>query len=162
MTEEKISRNYFLEGILELGRNWALAVAIASAGLVANRTETVDGPLHWEQYVFTACVVTAVLWMVLAVLRFEEGLTHRVKGKGWLARFSALLLYAILAALGGSVIMLIGQISWNNEVVQICDSAEGRANSKIPQYDECKRLQAQRQIVMDKLEGRNETPQVSK
>ncbi|HGM5875905.1 TPA: hypothetical protein ACKP4S_000365 [Stenotrophomonas maltophilia] len=158
MTEENITRSYFLEGILELGRNWALAVAIASAGLVASRTETIDGPQHWEQHVFIACAMTACLWMVLAVLRFEEGLTHRVKGKGWLARFSALALYAFLAMLGVSVITVVSHFSWNNEVVQICDSAKGRADSKIPHYDECKRLQAQRQIVVDKLEGRNGAP----
>lgn len=162
MTEQKIPRSYFLEGILELGRNWALAVAIASAGVVASRTETIDGPQHWEQYVFTACVLTALLWMLLAVIRFEEVLTHLTKGKGWFVRVSALTLYAFLIMLGVTMIIGIGQFSWNNEVVKICDEADGLVDSKIPHYDECKRLREQRQIILDKLEGRNVPSAVSK
>lgn len=162
MTEQKIPRSHFLEGILELGRNWALAVAITSAGLVASRTETVDGPQHWEQYVFIACILTGLLWMVLAVLRFEEVVTHLIKGKHWFVRLAAFVLYACLAILGVAMIISIGQFSWNNEVVKVCDSANGHPDSKIPRYDECKRLHAQRQHVLDKLEGRTDPAAVSK
>lgn len=76
MNDQTKPRSYLLEGTLELGRNWALGLAIASAGMIAYRTETVDGPSGWEEYVFWGCALASAGWILLAVLRFDEGLSR--------------------------------------------------------------------------------------
>ncbi|WP_415916319.1 hypothetical protein SE336_16000 [Xanthomonas arboricola] len=145
-------RNYWLEGLLELGRNWALAVVIAGAGLTAFNTETVDGPVAWERWVFYACIWTSIVFMFLAVLRFDEGLTRLLKGK--LARSLGFLLYACLVTLGIFIVILVGKFADNQTIVRACEDAKNRPEGRVYKADECVRLRAQRQAVIDRLEGR--------
>lgn len=154
MTQQSIYRNPFIEGILELGRNWALAVAVASAGMVAMHTETVDGPKGWEQYVAAICIVFSVCWMFLAGARFLEVVSHHAQGKGSRAKVWFALLTVILIFTGVAIIKTVGQFAFNARVVKICESGTDPAKSKIPHYDECKRLAAQRKELSDRLEGR--------
>lgn len=160
MNDQPQPRSYLLEGTLELGRNWALGLAIASAGMIAYRTETVDGPSGWEQYVFWGCIVASAVWILLAVLRFDEGLSRKYVGMGKAVRAAGVILYLLLVSIGIGLVLLVGKFSDNNYIVKLCDAAAVRPNSTILEYDECKRLQQQRRVLFDRLELglKSETP----
>ncbi|MFB9112063.1 hypothetical protein QSH39_014860 [Xanthomonas arboricola pv. corylina] len=149
--KEEKPRNYFLEGFLELGRNWALAVAIAGASTAAYHTETVDGPLNWERYVFAVGLAASIIWMFLAVIRFDEGLSRLLKRKS--ARVLGFLLYSLLITLGVALVILVGKFSDNKAIVSACDTYGISPTSKVYKADECTRLRSQRQALRDRLEG---------
>ncbi|MEG2805126.1 hypothetical protein [Stenotrophomonas sp.] len=146
-------KSQLLESTLELGRNWALAVAISSAGTAAFYTETVDGPVNWEERVFIGCILASLAWMFFAVLRFDEGLTRALQGKGKVHRFAGLMLYGVLTLAGTLLVLQVGKFADNNAIVKICDSKADSPTSKIYKADECVRLRAQRQAKIDRLEG---------
>lgn len=152
MNDETKPRSYLLEGTLELGRNWALGLAIASAGTIAYRTETIDGPPDWGQYVFWGCILASAAWVLLAVLRFDEGLSRKYVGMGRVVHAAGVTLYGLLIAVGIGLVLLVGKFSDNNHIVKLCDAAATRPNSRILEYAECKRLQQQRQALFDRLE----------
>lgn len=145
-------RNYWFEGLLELGRNWALAIAIASAGMTAFHSETISGPVNWQIIVFWGCVILSVLWVLLAVVRFDEGLARRLTTKR--ARAFGVVLYCVLFLMGSGLVILIGQFSDNNAIVRVCESMADQPESKVYKARECVRLRAQRQDYIDRLEGR--------
>ncbi|WP_267098732.1 hypothetical protein [Xanthomonas sacchari] len=153
MSAELKSRNYMLEGLLELGRNWALAVAIASAGITFFRTETIDGPIGWEKNIFIACIITSIAFMFIAVLRFDEGLSHRLKGRT--SRILGLILYATLIATGFGLVLLVGEVADNNAIVKICDSPMATPDTRVYKADECVRLRSQRKALWDRLEDQS-------
>ncbi len=150
--KEEKPRNYFLEGLLELGRNWALAVAIAGASTAAYHTETVDGPLNWERYVFGVGLAVSIIWMFLAVFRFDEGLSRLLKGKS--ARVLGFLVEFLLITLGAALVILVGKFSDNKAIVNACDTYGISPTSKVYKADECTRLRAQREALRDRLEGK--------
>lgn len=147
----KRERSAYLEGILELGRNWALAIAICSAGLVASRTETVNGPNHWEDLVFTACILLSLIWMALAVLRFDEVLVSELRTR--YARLISRALIAILIFLGIGLVLGLAKFYEQDAIVRICDSVPDSTSSRIHSYDECVRLKAQRDALRERLES---------
>ncbi|WP_234346894.1 hypothetical protein [Xanthomonas citri] len=149
--EREKPRSYWLEGLLELGRNWALAVAIAGASMAAYHTETVTGPVHWERYVFAAGLVTSVIWMILAVWRFDEGLTRLLKKKS--ARILGFILYSLLTFLGIALVFLVGRFRDNQAIVSACDTYGTSPTTKVYKADECTRLRSQREALRDRLEG---------
>jgi len=146
-------KSQLLESTLELGRNWALAVAISSAGAAAFYTETVDGPVNWEVRVFIGCIVASLAWTFFAVLRFDEGLTRTLQGKGKLHRFAGWVVYGVLTLTGTLLVWQVAKFADNNAVVKICDSMASSPESKTYRADECVRLRAQRQAKIDRLEG---------
>ncbi|UXA66036.1 hypothetical protein [Xanthomonas prunicola] len=148
---EQKPRNYFLEGFLELGRNWALAVAIAGASTAAYHTETVDGPVNWEHYVFAVGLAASVIWMFLAVVRFDEGLSRLLKRKS--ARVLGFLLYSLLITLGVALVVLVGKFSDNKAIVSACETYGTSPSSKVYKADECTRLREQRKALRDRLEA---------
>lgn len=151
MSIEMKPRKYMLEGLLELGRNWALAVAIASAGIAFFRTETIDGPVGWEENVFIACTITSIAFMFIAVLRFDEGLSQRLESRT--SRILGLVLYAALTATGFGLVLLVSKVADNNAIVKICDSPVATPETRVYKADECVRLRSQRKVFWDKLEG---------
>ncbi|WP_131701253.1 hypothetical protein [Xanthomonas citri] len=149
--ETERPRNYWLEGLLELGRNWALAVAIAGASIAAYHTETVTGPVHWERYVFAVGLVASIVWMLLAVWRFDEGLTRILKKKS--ARILGFVLYSVLVFLGIALVLLVGRFRDNQAIVNACDTYGISPATKVYKADECTRLRSQREALRDRLEG---------
>ena len=147
------TRSQLLESTLELGRNWALAVAISSAGTAAFYTETVDGPVNWEERVFIGCILASLAWMYFAVLRFDEGLSRAVAGKGRLHRLGRWALFVGLTSAGTLLVWQVGQFADNNAIVKICDSKANSPKSKIYKAAECVRLRTQRKERIDRLEG---------
>lgn len=150
----EVKRSQLLESTLELGRNWALAVAISSAGTAAFYTETVDGPVNWEERVFIGCILASLAWMFFAVLRFDEGLSRALQGKGRFHRLGGLALYALLTMVGTLLVLQVAKFADNNAIVKICDSKANSPDSRIYNADECVRLRAQRQAKIDRLEGK--------
>lgn len=144
-------RNPYLEAVLELGRNWALAIAICSAGLAANATETVNGPQHWEEAVFIGCIVLSFAWIVMAALRFDESLVREVRvGRPHLI---SILVLATLIPLGIGIVVGLAKFSENLGIVRICDSVPNNVPSKIHSYEECVRLRVQRDALRQRLES---------
>lgn len=80
---------------------------------------------------------------------------------GKAARAAGVSLYLLLVAIGIGLVLLVGKFSDNNYIVKLCDAAAARPNSTILEYDECKRLQRQRQALFERLElgMRGETPE---
>lgn len=148
----EIPRSKVLEAVLELGRNWALAVAIASAGAVAFYTETVDGPIEWEQWVSLACIFLSVIWMILATLRFYEIASFKLR-KGVLRIASGALLF-VLVITGIGIVVQVVKFADNNQIVKTCDSKLHEPESRIYKASECVRLREQRQARLDRLEGK--------
>lgn len=99
MAEEKIPRNLVVEATLELGRNWALAVAIASGGAVMASSQGLIATIAPGMG-----LGVGVLWTGLAIWRFDEVVSHVVKARRRAWRASAGLLYVLLCVLGGSLV----------------------------------------------------------
>lgn len=152
---EKLTRNVYLEGILELGRNWALGVAITSAGIAALFTESVDGPKDWEQYFAAICVLFSIAWLFLAGLRFWEVVKAWMNGRpGKSGKVVGILVYAVLVLTATSILVSVKQFATNAQIIKICESGHSVSGSKIPEYNECKRLAAKRKDLSDRLEDR--------
>ncbi|CAD2245462.1 hypothetical protein [Xanthomonas arboricola] len=147
----KKPRSYWLEGLLELGRNWALAVAIAGASMAVYHTETVTGPVHWERYVFAVGLVISIMWMILAVWRFDEGLKWNIKKKS--ARILGFALDSLLIFLGITLVLLVGRFKDNQAIVSACETYGISPTTKVYKADECTRLRSQREAFRDRLEG---------
>lgn len=155
----------FLVGILELGRNWALAVAIAGAGLAVHRTEVVTGPPSLSNFIFYVCEIVALVWVYLSIERFiAVAFPDLPNRKGWWRRSTkrerarTLFIYAITYAMaypsGMGMILLLAHLADNNRIVQICSDAKSANNAIIGSYDECKRLYKQRLEFIERLEGK--------
>ncbi|KOR44296.1 hypothetical protein ADT25_11105 [Xanthomonas oryzae] len=145
------TQSYWLEGLLELGRNWALAVAIAGAAITAHNTEIVQGTSAWGKHVFVAGLGVSILWVILACLRFHIVFSKHLKSK--ISAFFAFLLCCGLLTTGYCLVLLVGTISDNNAIVKICDSMGQNPNSKIYKANECVRLRKQREALRKRLEG---------
>lgn len=152
MTTE-LHRNKFLEAILELGRNWALAVAISSAGAAAFYTETVDGPVQWERHVFVACLLVSIVWIGLATLRFDEVLSSALRKRGKLHIALGLVVFSALCLGGILLVLQVGKFADNNAIVKLCESKMDQPESRIHRADECVRLRDQRKTRLDRLES---------
>lgn len=143
-------RNRILEGVLELGRNWATATVIALAGIAAYRTEPVTTDTPWTRGVAWVAFAVATAWIYLAVLRFGELLpvdSRSLKGKA-----IDLLVFALLSFLGFGVILSIVRVSDNNHIVAICEQVADRPGSRVHQAPECRRLYERREWYPERLE----------
>ncbi len=150
-SQKKRERNPYLEALLELGRNWALAVAICGAGLAAYSSETVNGPKDWQTPVFLICTLVALAWMVLATLRFDEAMVRALRSK-YAHRVSFVVVVALLLLAFG-LVWSLAKFSENRSIVKICDLVPTSEPSKIHAYDECVRLKAQRDELRKRLES---------
>ncbi|WIX05224.1 hypothetical protein [Xanthomonas oryzae] len=145
------TQSYWLEGLLELGRNWALAVAIAGAAITAHNTENVQGTSAWEKHVLVAGLGVSILWVILACLRFHIVFSKHLKRK--IAVFFALPLYFGLLTTGFYLVLLVGKISDNNAIVKICDTMGQHPFNDAYKLNECVRLREQREALKKHLEG---------
>ncbi|WP_115513011.1 MULTISPECIES: hypothetical protein [Xanthomonas] len=153
--KSKKEKNQRLEGILELGRNWALAVAIAGAGIAASKAEIVDSSGEWQKVVFLTCTFASLIWIALAVLRFDDVLT--LESMAPRSHWISFALILTLLPLGGVIVYGVARFSDNAAIVKICESVPDTVESKIHEYDECVRLKKKRDALRAKLEGNTQT-----
>lgn len=160
----------FVGGLLELGRNWALAVAVAGAGLAAFGTELVTDPPWLTSAVFYTCLSVAIGWIWISVERFQAiAFPDLPSGKGWWDRSSEserwrvfqirATSYLVAFPAGLGIIIVIAHMADNNRVVQICSEAHTSNNKIIASYDECKLLYRKRLDLIEKLEGKQASPE---
>jgi hypothetical protein len=143
--------NQLLEATLELGRNWGLAVAIAAAGATAFHTEVVRGPENWQQHIATFTFFGSVIWMTIAVLRFEQRVLPTQKTK--CAKAFGFIIVIFFVSLGIAITWLVASFSDNNHIVKLCESVKTEPTSKIYQATECVRLRQSRAEYKARLEG---------
>lgn len=65
------NREKLLDDLLSLGRNWALAIAIAGAGAAVHYNESVYEAGLWRGLLPTLCFLVAIIWIVLSIIRFD-------------------------------------------------------------------------------------------
>ncbi|KGK59591.1 hypothetical protein NC00_01335 [Xanthomonas cannabis pv. phaseoli] len=96
-------------------------------------------------------LVVSIVWMILAVWRFDEGLRWNIKKKS--ARILGFVLYSLLIFLGITLVLLVGRFRDNQAVVNACDTYGISPTTKVYKADECTRLRSQREAYRDRLEG---------
>lgn len=144
-------REKLLDDLLSLGRNWALAIAIAGAGAAVHYSETVYEAGLWRGLLPTLCFLVSVVWIVLSIIRFDLTLQQHVERKRyrWLSR----LLYVVLLGAGITAVFFVMELAGNNHIAKMCDSVANEPRSRIYRSEECQRLFKHRAEYRRRLEA---------
>lgn len=144
------NREKLLDDLLSLGRNWALAIAIAGAGAAVHYSESVYEAGLWRGLLPTLCFVVSVVWIVLSIIRFDLTVQQYFERKRsrWLSR----LLYVVLLGTGIAAVFFVMQLAENTHIARICDSVASEPGSRIHRSEECQRLFKHRADYRRRLE----------
>lgn len=145
------NREKLLDDLLSLGRNWALAIAIAGAGAAVHYSESVFEAGLWRGLLPSFCFLVAVVWIVLSIIRFDLTLQQHVERKRW--RWLSRLLYVGLLGLGITAVFFVMELAENNHIAKMCDSVANEPSSRIHRSPECQRLFKQRAEYRRRLEA---------
>ncbi|KAA3598987.1 hypothetical protein JY452_01070 [Stenotrophomonas maltophilia] len=145
------SREKLLDDLLSLGRNWALAIAIAGAGAAVHYSESVYEAGLWRGLLPTLCFLVAVIWIVLSIIRFDLTLQQHVERRRsrWLSR----LLYVVLLGTGITAVFFVTELAASNHIARMCDSVASEPASRIHRSAECQRLYQHRAAYRQRLES---------
>ncbi|MEG0184940.1 MAG: hypothetical protein RR704_15990 [Stenotrophomonas sp.] len=145
------NREKLLDDLLSLGRNWALAIAIAGAGAAVHYSETVYEAGLWRGLLPTLCFLVSVIWIVLSIIRFDLTLQQYFERK--LSRWLSRLLYVVLLGTGITAVFFVMQLAESNHIAKMCDSVASEPHSRIYRSDECQRLFKHRAEYRRRLEA---------
>ncbi|MDR7192711.1 hypothetical protein [Luteimonas terrae] len=147
--EASPQKSKVLEATLELGRNWALATALAAFSVSTISQEAIYGVTLFKDALLTCGVVVAVAWYWLAIERagqvaeFKRD-TRRRKGL-------LLLGGTLLFLLGGAIVLAVASMADNRRFVQICSDYADQPDSGVYRDPMCQRLYLQRSDLADRL-----------
>lgn len=145
------NREKLLDDLLSLGRNWALAIAIAGAGAAVHYSESVYEAGLWRGLLPTLCFLIAIVWIVLSIIRFD--LTIQQHFERTLSRWLSRLLYVVLLGIGITAVFFVTELASNNHIARMCDSVVDEAASRIHRSAECQRLYQHRAAYRQRLES---------
>lgn len=131
-------KNKFVEGLLELGRNWAVAVALAAFGAASYHREAVTGAWQNKDLVLGTTVGFAIIWIAISILRFLDVVQAPTSGfrqtiKAWFA-------VTILVALGVGLVLQTASYADNAKIVAICSDYRSLPNSAAHNDELCQKL----------------------
>jgi len=138
----------FLEGVLELGRNWAVAVAVAAFGAAAYHSEAVTGPWQEKGWMLATTYIFALVWVCMAILRFLDVMD--VKTKGIRQTMKALLIASVLVGIGLTLVIQTATYADNAMLVRLCKDYRDKPTSAVHSDARCQRLykhQAERERI---------------
>lgn len=131
-------KNKFVEGLLELGRNWAVAVAVAAFGTASYHGEAVTGTWQNKDLVLGTTAGFSILWIALSILRFLDVAEAPTKGvrqalKAWCA-------VIILVAFGAALVLQTASYADNAKIVRICNDYRSLPESAAYKDALCQKL----------------------
>ena len=137
-------KNKFVEGLLELGRNWAVAVAVAAFGTASYHGEAVTGTWQNKDLVLGTAAGFSILWIAISILRFLDVVQAPTKGirqtiKAWFA-------VTILVALGIGLVLQTASYADNAKIVRICSDYRSLPNSVAHNDELCQKLYKDRAV----------------
>jgi len=144
-------REKLLDDLLSLGRNWALAIAIAGAGAAVHYSESVYEAGIWRGLLPTLCFLVAIVWIVLSIIRFDLTIQQHFERK--LSRWLSRLLYVVLLGTGVTAVFFVTELAENNHIARMCDSVANEPGSRIHRAEECQRLYQHRAAYRQRLES---------
>lgn len=151
MSNVRRNREKLLDDLLSLGRNWALAIAIAGAGAAVHYSESVYESGLWRGALPSLCFLVSLVWIVLSIIRFDLTLQQHFdrKQSRWLSR----LLYVALLGVGITAVFFVMQLAESNHIARMCDSVANDPGSRIHRSQECQRLFQHRAEYRRRLEA---------
>lgn len=138
-----------LEATLELGRNWALAVALAAFSASMFSLEGIHGIAVYKRWIAIAGVLLAVIWIALAIERAVQVSEWHVRTRK--QKFLQFLATALLLVLGAGIVVAIASMSDNRRLVQICDEYSDRPETGVYNDPKCQRLYRERADLTERL-----------
>lgn len=131
-------KSKFVEGVLELGRNWAVAVAIAAFGAASYHGEAVTGLWQYKKVMLYATMSFSLLWIAVAVSRFLDVVQVPVGGRRQAVKIIAVI--ALLFAAGLGLILQAASYADNSMLVGICSDYRSQPQSAAHKDPRCQRL----------------------
>lgn len=131
-------KNKFVEGLLELGRNWAVAVALAALGIASYHGEAVFGAWQNKGLIFGTIVSFSILWIGISILRFLDVVEARTKG--FLQSMKAFFAVTILVSAGIGLLVLTASYADNAKIVRICNDYRSLPSSAAYNDALCQKL----------------------
>lgn len=144
-------RSKLLEATLELGRNWALATALAAFSIATLGSEAVHGVLLHKNAIATGGVAVAMGWFYLSIVRAAE--VAEFKAETLRRKVLMGLGGLILLTMGISIVMGVASIADNQRIVDICNNYTSRPETAVHRDIACQRLYQQRAEFTRRLEG---------
>lgn len=142
-------KSKLLEATLELGRNWALATALAAFSASMFTMEAIHGVAVYKRAIGFGGVMLATAWIALAIERAVQVSEWRVRTRRQkLLQFFAT---ALLLVLGGAIVVAVASMSDNRRMVQVCDEYADRAESGVHNDPKCQRLYRERAELTERL-----------
>lgn len=132
----------FVEALLELGRNWAVAVAVAAFGAGSFHAEAVTGLWQNKNWVLGITFSFALLWVGLAIARFLTIVQPSTRGV--IPTLKGLLATLILVGFGLAIVSQAGSHADNAMLVRLCSDYRDRPASAMHQHPPCQSLYLQR------------------
>jgi hypothetical protein len=114
----KPEKSKLVEGLLELGRNWAVAVAVTAFGAASYHGEGVVGIWQNRSLMLFVTIGFSLVWIAIAVLRFADVVQMPVKGL-WRSALS-LSVMAFLLFFGMGLVLQAASYADNAMFVRIC------------------------------------------
>ena len=145
-----------LEATLELGRNWALATALAAFSVSMIGQEAIHGVAQHKAWLEMGGIILALLWYWLAVARagqVAEFKSDTRRRRSLLAAGGLALLF-----LGMGIVYAMGSFSDNRRYIQICTDYADKPGSGVFRDEACQRLYRQRVDFAERLDRINPAP----
>ena len=144
---DAIDRKFFesgklLEATLELGRNWAIPLAVIAFCTANWHKEIALETWLTREIVLYAGLVFSIFWMGVGILRFLDVAQVSVKSKVQTA-FAMALIFAMVAV-GAGLIIAVGRFADNANAVNKCSTYAYRFNHPIHNNPICQRLYEKR------------------
>ncbi|WP_312770272.1 hypothetical protein [Pseudoxanthomonas mexicana] len=131
-------KSKFVEAVLELGRNWAVAVAIAAFGAASYHGEAVTGLWQYKSVMLYATMSFSLLWIAVAVYRFLDVVQVPVGGARQTIKIMAVL--ALLLVTGLGLVLQAASYADNSMLVGICSDYRSQPQSAAHKDPRCQKL----------------------
>ena len=137
MTNEP-AKSKVAEATLELGRNWAVAIAVAAFGVAAFHTEPAYEMWQNRDYPLLLCLTFAAGWIILAIARFLD--VVGVRTKTWVQKSGLLAIVFLLVCVGIGLLLATASYADNANAVRICSEFADKPNSAAHKASACQRI----------------------
>jgi hypothetical protein len=135
-------KSKFIEAVLELGRNWAVAVAVAAFGAAAYHDEAVMGLWQYKNWMLFTTISFAVLWIAMAVYRFLDVVEISVGGMRQALSTMGVITLLVLAGIG--LVLQAASYADNRMFVKICSEYREVPSSAAHTDSRCQKLYSAR------------------
>lgn len=132
-----------LEATMELGRNWMIAVVVASFAAAYWYQEIALESWMTRDVVLRVGVIFSLVWMGLAIVRFM--LVARFEDKTKLQTALSLMVIAVLVFVGLGLIIAVAKTADNANAVRVCSAYADAHEHMLHNHPVCQRLYEDRE-----------------